>query len=134
VGSSGTEFLLLYGDIVTALALAHGRGQGESSAASLARGLESLYMLGEWLGFKPLGRPFFHPRVKGMRNAATGEHVICLRPKFQGDRVLPEATIAVWSHQPTGVGEEQVWERVAAPLTVSYDEAKIQGDRPHGAE
>ncbi len=133
-GASGTEDLLLYGDIVEALALAYGRRGGPAlDAAELAGGLDALHLDGDHLSLEARGRPLFHTRRKGMRNSSTGEHVVILRPQFAGKAVNPEeATIEVWALWPGDDPERGAWRRVGQPLIVSYDEFKLHEDRAHG--
>ena len=50
---------------------------------------------------------------------------------FQGDRVLPEAVIEVWSRETNGE-LSRIWSLDGKPLTISYDEFKVHGDRSHG--
>jgi hypothetical protein len=129
--TSGTEDLLLFRDIVEALALAFGQQGGSVDAANLAQGLLKVKLLDNKLTLQARGKPFFRP--DGQRSAATGENVVYLRPRFQGDRVLPEAVIEVWSRQSS---EEMIslWKQDGKPLTVSYDEYEVYGDRPHGGD
>jgi hypothetical protein len=128
---SGTEDLLLYTDIVEAVALAYGHGAGNRNAAALAAGLEMIHQGEGRLNLESKGSPLFSTTNKGMRNSGTGEHVVCLRPLLKGDRVLPEATIEVW-RRLTG-DESQGWQRVGDPLSVSYVERMAHGERTHGS-
>ena len=57
---------------------------------------------------------------EGNRAGGTGEHVVCLRPRVAGGRVLPEATVEVWAWR---AGAAPACQRVGAPLAVSSDEA-----------
>jgi hypothetical protein len=117
--SSGTEDLLLFRDIVEALALAFGEKARSGRASDLAQGLLAVHLLDGKLIIQPRGKPLFRP--DGQRTSGTGEHVIYLRPLFQGARVLPRAVIEVWSRQPSE-DLTNVWIRYREPLTVSYDE------------
>jgi hypothetical protein len=125
VGTSttGTEDVLLNGNIVEALAQAFRRdGSFSPDAADLAQRLIQVTLYGGKLGFipAPSGRRLF--RAGGNRHTGTGEHVVCLLPRVEGGRVLPRATIEVWSrHSDRTTGP--VWERHGEPLDVSYDDA-----------
>jgi hypothetical protein len=133
---SGTEDLLQFTDIVESVSLAF--GEEERNAAALAAGFDRLHLADQTqdrpegqLTLEERGRPLFSERNKGMRNSGTGEHVVCLRPHFAGERVLPKATREVWAR---GTAEEngQPWVRIGnrnSPLTVSYVERKASGER-----
>jgi hypothetical protein len=127
VGSSatGTEDLLVNRDVAEALALAY-RGEGSfcADAAGLASRLRGVMRQHDGsLGFEPSGRRLF--RDGGGRGRGTGEHVVCVLPRSEGDRVLPRATIEVWArHSDRTTGP--VWQRQGEPLDVSY------GDAPPG--
>jgi hypothetical protein len=114
--ATGTEDLLLFGEIAESLALAWcEKGQTCSSAGELARRLlearpRHLPVPGETRMFRP----------DGQRLSGTGEHVVYLRPLFEGDRVLPEAIIEVWAFR-LGEGGERTWHRSGEPLRASYD-------------
>jgi hypothetical protein len=128
--TSGTEDLLLFADVVGALSVAFARdGKSCSDAQQLADGLRAVRLDNGQFSTGPAGLPLF--REDGQRRSATGENVVYLRPHFEGDRVLPEATIEVWSRQ-TSDGTSNVWQCQGSPLTVSYDEFKVHGDRSHG--
>lgn len=132
---SGTEDLLLFEDVVEAVALVH--GEGADDGAGMADGLARLHLSDGRPTLVPCGRPLFSPRNKGMRNAGTGEHVVHLRPHFDGERVLPAATLEVWHRADGGAGKGASFSRVVGPegpsLRVSYVERKTQGERPHDA-
>jgi hypothetical protein len=57
----------------------------------------------------------------GDRRGGSGEYVVCLRPTFDGGRVLPSATIEVWTRQP---GPR--WQLVRT-LAVDYADAPQTG-------
>jgi hypothetical protein len=63
--------------------------------------------------------PLFQP--DGQRRGGTGEHVVYLQPRFQGDQVLRQADVEVWSWQASleGVPRRRVWKRVGK-LEVSW--------------
>jgi hypothetical protein len=62
--------------------------------------------------------------AEGNRTAGTGEHIIWLRPIFEGTRVLPEATLSVFrlDVRPDHAG----WQRVGQPLSIFYDRSGEQ--------
>jgi hypothetical protein len=86
------------------------------------------------VGFED-GRPALTPhsprlfREDGQRRPGTGETVIYLRPRFRGEFVLPEATIEVWCRQMLD-GQSHIWSSYGKPLTISYDEDKVQREIP----
>jgi hypothetical protein len=122
VGStSGTEDLLLFRDVVEAVALAFAEKGRSGKATDLAQGLQAVYLYDDRLTLQPRGKPLFSHDHPGQRNSATGEHVIYLRPRFQGSRVLPEAVIEVWAREPSDEMTNK-WIRCREPLIVSYDE------------
>ncbi len=53
----------------------------------------------------------------GDRQPLTGEHVVWLKPVFEKERLLPQATITVWSIPVAHQG----WQCRGQPLQVSYD-------------
>ena len=121
--ASGTEDLLLFRDIVEAVALGFQRsGTGCSTADELARGLHALRQVDDHLTLPADDREgiaLFSP--DGQRDSGTGEHVIYLRPVRQGDRVLPSAVIEVWARRG-----DRSWTLVEPSLTVSYDEFEVR--------
>jgi hypothetical protein len=126
--ATGTEDILLYGDIVEALAQAQRRGgRPAASAADLAAGLAELKAHEGHVGVGPEGVPLFH--ADGRRKGSTGEHVVSLRPHVRHGRVLPEATIAVWAWhgRPGGTPPEGEWRPVGRPLEVFYDQLPLEG-------
>ena len=121
--AAGTEDVLLYRDIVEAVALAFQRsGTGCTTAEELARGLHAVQQVHDHIELPAEGRAgvaLFSP--DGQRGSGTGEHVVYLRPVRQGDRVLPRAVIEVWARQG-----DRSWLRVEPSLTVSYDEFEVR--------
>jgi hypothetical protein len=121
--AAGTEDVLLYRDIVEAVALAFQRsGTGCTTAEEMARGLHAVHQVHDDLELptgERRGVALFAP--DGQRGSGTGEHVIYLRPVRQGDRVLPSAVIEVWARQG-----DRSWLRVEPSLTVSYDEFEVR--------
>jgi hypothetical protein len=114
--ATGTEDVLLYADIVEAVALA----QPAANPDALAEGLATLHVGGARLHRDGTGTLLFNEH--GNRQSAGGEHVVCLRPVVRDERVLPEATIEVWTWR-TRPGKPQQWEQRRDPLHVTYDEA-----------
>ena len=121
--AAGTEDVLLFRDIVEAVALAFQRpGTGCTTADELARGLHAVHQVGDHLELPAgggQGVALFAPG--GQRGSGTGEHVVYLRPVRQGDRVLPVAVIEVWARQG-----DRSWLLVEPRLTVSYDEFEVR--------
>jgi hypothetical protein len=119
--NTGTEDVLLYGNIVESLALSFGRGGSfGADPGELADRLGQLEWRDGRLGFGLAGRSLF--RAGGYRHSGTGEHVVCLLPRIESGRVLPRATIEVWfRHNDRTTGP--VWGRQGKPLDVSYGDA-----------
>ena len=118
--AAGTEDVLLYRDIVEAVALAFRRGV--TTAEELGRGLHVVRQVRDHIALPEDGREgvaLFS--ADGQRSGGTGEHVVYLRPVRQGDRVLPSAVIEVWARQG-----DRSWLRVEPSLTVSYDEFEVR--------
>ena len=131
VANSGTEDLLLFRDLIEALALAFGQADTSINADSLKQGLLAVHLADGRLTLQTKGKLLF--RFDGQRNGGTGENVVYLRPRFLGDRVLPEAVIEVWSRQASE-GLTNVWNQNGKTLIVSYDEEEVYGARPHGGD
>jgi hypothetical protein len=134
--ATGTEDVLLFGDMIEALLQAGAPTQGPPVAtAELAQRLTSARLQDDRIVVGAEGVRLFGD--DGQRQSGTGEHVVCLRPVFNEtrDRLLPEATIEVWAwrRRDWARGERgQRWQRVGAPLSVSYSEAPIEGRQAHG--
>lgn len=64
------------------------------------------------------GVPFFDN--EGNRRPGTGEHIVWLRPVFDGNRVLPEAYITIW--RASGKDRGETWRTHGSPLHVLYDQ------------
>ncbi len=69
------------------------------------------------------GVPFFD--AAGNRRGGSGEHVVCLLPHRAGGRVLPRATLEVWTRRPADDSGPR-WQLVKA-LPVSYGEPPSGG-------
>jgi hypothetical protein len=130
--STGTEDVLLNADIVEILALAFAAPGPPCTTPNVL--IERLHEIrstpaGLSLGGTE-GRPFFRSKAEangdtnGDRMPGTGEHIICLRPVFDGTRVLPQASIEVWRWQPSDI---PTWKLVGPPLSVSYVPPTVEG-------
>ncbi len=107
---TGTYDLLLYADIVSAITEAGYRGaELLADAEEFDKGLRA-------------GR--FD--VKGNRLDRSGEHVVCVRPERNGDRVLPQAQVRVYGRTATG------WERRNPELRLIYGASRDQGSAEGG--
>ncbi len=117
--STGTEDLLLFRDLVEALALAVATGAAPADGDALGRRLREA----RW----DRGRVAFggeHPALfdeTGRRRSGTGEHVVWLRPSGNGDRVRPSATVEVWAWL-AGERAGRLWE-LRATLDARYEAA-----------
>jgi hypothetical protein len=121
--TTGTEDVLLYGDIVEALVLAAEGGSGPADAAAVGSRLLQVRRADGRLTFETHGQPFFD--ADGNRRSATGEHVVCVRPLYRGERVLPQATIEVSALEPEGL--RRTFRDYGEPLRVQYDDATPEG-------
>jgi hypothetical protein len=72
--------------------------------------------------------PFFS--TDGNRAGGSGEYVVCLLPHIVAGRVLPHATVEVWTRQPAAAGPVR-W-RLARTLPVHYADAPRGGGGGHG--
>src|SRR5205823_6219077 len=95
-GATGTEDLLLYRDIVEALAGAAYRGDvPPADGDALAARLREVRWNRGRLAFGDDGVPLFD--AGGNRRGDTGEHIVWLRPAVvEARQVRPRATIEVW--------------------------------------
>jgi hypothetical protein len=126
---TGTEDVLLFGDIVEALMQTGAPAEGTpcAHAAELAERLVEARQEGDRIVLGGSGVPLFDR--DGQRRNGTGEHVVCLQPMWNEDfkdRLLPCATIEVWSWQRRDWdrGERgQHWQRRCEPLTVWYSDS-----------
>lgn len=94
--SNGTNDLLLSRNVVRALKeVCENKGGARLQAGDLLTGFRNLRLGANGPELKEEGSAFFTP--EGNRHSDTGEHVIWLEPRFAGQRVLPEATLSVWT-------------------------------------
>jgi hypothetical protein len=125
---TGTEDMLLFGDIVEALVQAGAPAEGTpcTHAAELAERLAQTRRKDDRIVLGGLGVPLFDRH--GQRRNGTGEHVVYLQPMWNEDfqdRLLPGAIIEVWAWQRRDWehGERgQHWIRRGEPLTVWYSD------------
>ncbi len=121
--ASGTEDVLLFRDIVEACALAsRHESQARLNAEGLATGLKQIRLHRDRLQIGSEGVQLFGDY--GQRASGTGEHIVYVRPQFEGQRVKPYATIEVWFRQ----GGVTAWKRLEPPLTVSFHELESHDD------
>jgi hypothetical protein len=126
---TGTEDVLLFGDIVEALLQAGAPEDGPpcAHAAELAERLAEARWKDDRMERGGAGVPLFD--WEGQRRNGTGEHVVCLQPMWNEDfkdRLLPCATLSVWAWQRRdwAKGERgQHWQRFGEPLTVWYSDS-----------
>lgn len=124
--ATGTQDLLLYRDIFEALLQSSFDPQRRPvDADRLQSGLKRLRWDQQRVRLPATdapanGLPFFD--ADGDRTPGTGEHVVWLRPAFEGQRNLPRATISVWHV----AGAE--WELSCAPLEVFYNRPNLPGE------
>jgi hypothetical protein len=128
--ATGTEDLLLFSQIVEAVARAFARpGRPCANAAELGRRLAGLRVRAGRLGFDRDDPPLFKP--DGRRDDGTGEHVVYLRPDLvvkedspegpgELERVLPKARVEVWAWQ-TAHGHQRYWQRHGQVLPLTYE-------------
>ncbi len=125
---TGTEDVLLFGDIVEALM--QSAAPADSPPCAHAEELAERLHEVRWRDGRTVrdgeSAPLFDR--EGQRRGGTGEHVVCLKPMWDTnypDRLLPRATIEVWAW-PRVEGRQgergQRWLRRGEPLTVSYND------------
>jgi hypothetical protein len=152
--TTGTEDVLLYADIIEALVQAFRRDDSPcGSAGELAERMMALQLGEGRIGYAPTGRQLFGRY--GNRLSGGGEYVVCIRPCFQGERVLPdgtrvplapdaavapdtlierilpEAVIEVWAWRPGADGA--TWQRKDR-LRVPYYEGLREGGSHDGKD
>lgn len=122
---AGTEDVLFNVTIVEALARVFGHGDSLcTSPQELAERLKMIHVGKDRLTMgSNEGRPFFGPT--GDRRTGTGEHVVCLRPLFEGNRILPSARLEVWRFQPMDDGKP--WKLVGVLPEISYAPPAVEG-------
>jgi hypothetical protein len=126
---TGTEDILLFGDIVEALVQTGAPVQATlcANAVELAERLAEARREDDHIVYGGAGVPLFDR--EGQRRNGTGEHVVCLQPMWNEDfkdRLLPCATIEVWAWQRRNwdQGERgQHWQRRGEPLIVWYSDS-----------
>jgi hypothetical protein len=117
--ASGTEDLFLYREIIRALIVANTcEGRRCDHANRLRDRLRRLHLGEEGPRIDGPGPLLFDEA--GNRRSGTGEHVVWLRPSFDGERALPEATINVNAWDP---GRNAFVPR-GKPLRVTYTGAR----------
>jgi hypothetical protein len=126
---SGTEDVLLFGDIVEALMQTGAPADGRIcvNAGELAERLADARRQDDRIVLGGTGVPLFDG--EGQRRNGTGEHVVYLQPMWNEDykdRLLPRAIIEVWAWQRRDWTDEergQFWQRLGEPLTVWYSDS-----------
>jgi hypothetical protein len=126
---TGTEDILLFGDIVEALVQTGVPAGGTpcAHASELAERLATARFDDDRIVLGDSGVPLFDR--EGQRRNGTGEHVVCLQPMWNEDfkdRLLPCATIEVWAWRRRNWdrGERgQHWQRRGEPLIVWYSDS-----------
>jgi hypothetical protein len=112
--ASGTEDLLLDRDLGVALLLANSGDRPCADADELRRRLLELRLdKAGGLSLSAEGPGLFDE--DGNRRSGTGEHVVWLRPRFDGLRTLPEATLEVFGWQ-----SDEQWVPRGEPLRLDY--------------
>jgi hypothetical protein len=135
VNHTGTQDILLNRDLLEALVLA---------AFELGRPVVDADRLEDRLGHTRwlkgrIRNDLVHTKTAGEvplfdgagnRHPGTGEHVIWLKPAFEGNRNLPNATVTVWrtaADDPT-----KTWRTFSPPLHLSYDRPGPEEGGAHG--
>jgi hypothetical protein len=137
--ATGTEDVLLFGDIVEALlqTAAPLNGTVCANAAELAERLAGARLQDDRILLGGGGVLLFSE--DGQRQSGTGEHVVCLQPVWDEDfkdRLLPRATIEVWAWRRRDWSQSergQHWHRCGEPLTMSYSDTRTEGGGAHDA-
>jgi hypothetical protein len=123
--TTGTEDLLLYQDIIEALAYAHATAPADADELRDRLVRTHLTPSGYVCGGRP-GALLFDSA--GERRGGTGEHVVWLRPqveRFFDDennavmRVQPRATLEVWAWRPDPT-DGPCWQQAGDTLSVNY--------------
>jgi hypothetical protein len=75
--------------------------------------------------------PYFN--ADGERKEGSGERVCWLRPQIDGGRVLPRATLEVWSRRPADAGAARHWKWTRCEtLPIDYEADPLKEGEPHG--
>jgi hypothetical protein len=130
--TTGTEDVLLFGDIVNAV-LQRGAPKDEppcSDAAQLAERIANVCLQDDRIVTGNKGIRLFTP--DGERQSGTGEHIVFLQPMWNEakDLLAAKATIEVWTWQRRdwSRGETgQHWQRRGEPLIVTYSDTPQEG-------
>jgi hypothetical protein len=106
---NGTDDVLHFADVVRILA------ECAYNLRSSPSGPNDLLTTSDELNkrLQALDPPHFD--ADGNRRGGSGEFVIYLRPRLDGNAALPSATLEVWTHRAASG-----WERVREPLEVRY--------------
>jgi hypothetical protein len=124
--ATGTEDLLLFGNIVQALVQAACQDhQFPSSGDELGVRLQQVHWHDGQVRLGGDGPLLFNTEgaERGNRRSGTGEHVVCLRPSFTADgRVLAQAALAVWAWQPDRPPGSRWEPNPREPLQVEYEQ------------
>ncbi len=133
---TGTEDVLLFGDLVESLVLGtFAAGGMPESANELGERLAAVHWNPDErrVCLAPEGFPLFSrdERHPGNRLSGTGEHVVWLRPVVEQGSLQPRATITVWTLQPEDTGTVAPrhphpglrgrWRPSRPPLAVEYE-------------
>jgi hypothetical protein len=125
--ATGTEDILLNSAIVETLVQALERdGRPAADAAELASRLGEVRHKHGLFGYDPEGVLLFGQ--DGNRRGGAGENIVYLRPTYEGNRVLPKATIEVW-YSRESIEAEHPWKRRnedKPPLTASYEPPVVE--------
>ena len=137
IDTTSTQDLLLFRDLVESVVLASFKdGELLDDADAVLERLRTVQWLGTGIILAPdavagatapivpsvrsagaEGIPFFD--AEGNRTPGTGEHIVWLKPTFEGNRVLPEASLGIFRMER--LRTRTVWQRVGEPLPVYYD-------------
>lgn len=122
---TGTQDLLLHRDIIEAiLHAAHDDGRPVQDTEQVVRRLREL----RWLrgrvkagdgGAETMGSKAFFD-AEGNRASGTGEHVVWLQPRFDGELILSQAKITVWRVV------DDAWRLAGTPLDVYYNRSRME--------
>jgi hypothetical protein len=130
-GATGTDDVLLYGDIVETLAQACFQPAGMPAGADE---LGQRLAQARWrpaqgrVGLDETGPLLFDEQ--GNRRSGTGEHIVWLRPAIRRERIQPRATLTVWSARgdedfaslpAPRLGPAERWRPSREPLHVDYE-------------